>query len=270
MRRQSFEAAPSTPALQGGPRPHAALLLIDCQRAFLDGYWAQHFGTDQVEPIERAFANTIALLRRPALLSGCAVLRTKCYTDGDEAEHPPELDELLRDVPCVWKPTTDVTLNPRFHDWLRQRLAAGVQTLVVGGCTTTSCVRDSSQAIRRHYRDAVRIVVDRSLCGARVDNYLPNADRDPNLVRIYGRERCSGASPVELAELQMRTAGVEVVDAFDWAAAMPEGHRSPGAGDDVMTTPGSAGEAGCGAAAAAAPAAAALSAAVAGDAERAL
>eukprot|EP00747_Dinoflagellata_sp_TGD_P105837 gnl/TRDRNA2_/TRDRNA2_169671_c0_seq4.p1 gnl/TRDRNA2_/TRDRNA2_169671_c0~~gnl/TRDRNA2_/TRDRNA2_169671_c0_seq4.p1 ORF type:complete len:229 (-),score=39.55 gnl/TRDRNA2_/TRDRNA2_169671_c0_seq4:47-733(-) len=203
----------------GGRSPHTALLLIDCQKAFLTGYWAECFGTNQVGPIEKAFSNTVALLKKPQLLSGCAVICTKCYTHGEEAEFDDRLKPMLREVPCVHKPTTDVTLNPRFHDWFRVHLAAGVKTLVVGGCTTTSCVRVSSQAIRKAYPDiSLRVVVDLSLCGARVDNYLPNADQDPDLLRIYGPEKCHGASPVDLAVLQMRSSGVEVVDAYDWNA----------------------------------------------------
>lgn len=214
-----YDSLPAEAALQGGPRPHTALLLIDCQKAFLDGDWARYFGLDQVKPIEEAFAKTIALLRRPERLAGCAVLCTRCYTSGEEAEFEDSLRPLLAGVPCVWKPTTDVTRNPKFHDWFRQRLGEGVRTLVVGGCTTTSCVRVSSQAVRKQYGSPdLRVVVDLSLCGARVDNHLPNADQDPDLVRIYGPDRCRGSSPVDLAVLQMRSSGVEVVDAFDWEA----------------------------------------------------
>lgn len=216
--------------MQGGAAPTLALLLIDCQQAFLDGYWACSFGLEQVGPIQRAFNNTVALLESPRALSRCAVLCTRCYLEGAEAEYPPRLAVLLDRVPCVWKPSTDVTWNPLFHEWLRDRLAAGVRTLVIGGCTTTSCVRVSSQAIAREFSaDGLRVVVDRSLCGARGDNYLPNADQDPVLLRTYGAERCAGASPVELAELQMRTAGVEVVDGFAWPGAAEPGKDPAGA-----------------------------------------
>uniref|UniRef100_A0A7S4PTA9 Isochorismatase-like domain-containing protein n=1 Tax=Alexandrium monilatum TaxID=311494 RepID=A0A7S4PTA9_9DINO len=213
------DALPRQAALQGGPRPHTALLLIDCQKAFLTGSWALHFGLDQVKPIENAFRNTIELLRKPERLAGCAVLCTRCYLDTQEAEFDDDLRPLLDGVPYVWKPTTDVTRNPKFHDWFEERLAAGVRTLVVGGCTTTSCVRVSSQAVRKQYRSPdLKVVVDLSLCGARTDNLLPNADQDPDLLRIYGPERCKGSSPVDLAVLQMRNSGVEVVDSFDWEA----------------------------------------------------
>jgi len=201
----------------GGNKLHTALILIDCQKAFLSGGWARYFGLDQVSPIKSAFANTLDLLRSKEKLSGCDILCTKCYTEGDEADFVDELLPFLRDTPCVWKPNTNITQNPRFHDWFKDRLGAGVRTVVIGGCTTTSCVRVSSQAIRKLYPQGdLRVVVDLSLCGARRDNLLPNADQDPNLVRIYGRDRCKGLSPVDLAKTQMKASGVDVVDSFDW------------------------------------------------------
>ena len=47
---------------------------------------------------------------------------------------------------------------------------------------------------------------------------LRRADRDPVLVRIYGREFCQGKSAVDLAIEQMHRAGVEVIerDAGGW------------------------------------------------------
>jgi len=228
-RRTCFDHFPPEPAFQGGPRPHTALLLIDCQKAFLAGYWAHAFGLDQVAPIERAFRSTAELFQRPERLSGCAVLCTKCYTDGAEAEYDDALEPILRNVPCVWKPTTDVTRNPKFHVWFRERLEAGVRTLVIGGCTTTSCVRVSSQAIRRWSPTSdLRVVVDLSLCGARVDNHLPKAHEDPDLVQIYGLERCRGLSPVDLAIMQMRTNGVEVVESYNWDAPLENAATSAG------------------------------------------
>ena len=38
-----------------------ALLLIDFQRAFVTGYWASHFGFDQVQPIREAAQQTAKL-----------------------------------------------------------------------------------------------------------------------------------------------------------------------------------------------------------------
>lgn len=216
-------ATPLSPQ-EGGSSSHSALLLIDCQKAFLTGSWAQYFGLDQVGPIRQAFANTLSLLQQQDSLSDCAVMCTKCYTEGEEADYDDTLRPLLAGVPCIWKPSTDVTINPKFHEWFQKCLSMGVRTLVIGGCTTTSCVRVSSQSVREAYPDAgLRVVVDLSLCGAREDNYLPNADQHPGLVRIYGLKACTGASAVDLARRQMCANGVEVVDSFDW------GENAPGA-----------------------------------------
>ena len=58
--------------------------------------------------------------------------------------------------------------------------------------------------------------MDLSLCGARTDNYDPvQTLRDQKLVRIYG-DAAVGRSAVELAVAQMREAGVEVVDSYNW------------------------------------------------------
>ena len=65
----------------------------------------------------------------------------------------------------------------------------------------------------------VRVVVDLNLCGARKENFDHTAHYDPVLVRLYGREFCEGKSAVDLAIVQMKRAGVEVVEssnAFYW------------------------------------------------------
>eukprot|EP00660_Eupelagonema_oceanica_P006237 gene6237-8021_t len=113
---------------------------------------------------------------------------------------------------------------------MRAATGGGMRTLVIGGCTTTSCVRVSSVQILPRYAGAgLRVVVDLSLCGARRKNLLPHADRDPTLVRIYGRDRCAGRSAVDLAVVQMRDAGVEVVDRWDWAEHAPAHEAAAGA-----------------------------------------
>ena len=96
--------------------------------------------------------------------------------------------------------------------------------LVIGGCTTTSCVRVSSTEIAAQLDEQglngkLRLVVDLNLCGARSENFEKTADQDPVLVRIYGREFCKDKSAVDLAIVQMRRAGVEVLerDAGGWS-----------------------------------------------------
>ena len=44
------------------PRP-AGLLLIDLQRAFVDGIWRGYVPDEEVEPIKKSFQNRAKLLR---------------------------------------------------------------------------------------------------------------------------------------------------------------------------------------------------------------
>jgi len=205
-----------------GAAPKAALLLIDFQKAFVEGSWAKWFGIKQVADIVRAGKETTQLLTSGRLPKNTPVLCTKCYRTGIQDEpYLEEMEPFLRDMPWVHKPTMDVTWTRKFWKWLNAQSEAGIGTLVVGGCTTTSCVRVSSQQIARRLPEhglegKLRVVVDLDICGARSDNYLPNADKDSVLVRTYGKEYCAGKSAVDLAVFQMRQAGVEVVHGFAW------------------------------------------------------
>eukprot|EP00929_Paragymnodinium_shiwhaense_P092170 TRINITY_DN52047_c0_g1_i1.p1 TRINITY_DN52047_c0_g1~~TRINITY_DN52047_c0_g1_i1.p1 ORF type:complete len:231 (-),score=48.93 TRINITY_DN52047_c0_g1_i1:149-841(-) len=207
-------------------KPKAALLLIDMQKAFTVGQWASHFGGEQqVTDIARACEEAGKLLESGRLPASTPILSTKCYLAGSlEEPFVDILEPWLKDQPCIHKRTMDVTLNRRYEDWLRKIVEEhGVDVLVIGGCTTTSCVRVSSQRTmeilpRLRLPREVRVVVDLSLCGARSDNYDKTADQDPVLLRAYGLERCMGKSAVDLAILQMRSAGVEVLEdgPYEW------------------------------------------------------
>lgn len=200
------------------------LLLIDLQKAFTEGFWASSFGgAEDVKDIIRTCEATAELFDSARLPEGVPVLCTKCYLDGPSDEpYVDILESALRRFPCIHKPTMDVTLNPRFASWLFKQVEDGLNILVIGGCTTTSCVRVSSQQIVKlveaaNLADKVRVVVDIKLCGARQENYIKHAEQDPVLVRAYGKEFCIGKSAVELAIHQMRQAGVEVLeDGFEW------------------------------------------------------
>jgi len=202
--------------------PRVAVLLIDFQRAFLDGFWARHFGVHQVAPIRQAAERTAALFAQ-GVFSHLPVMASRCYLDPPDCETVDELVEHYQRhrVPWVWKPDTNITEADGFVEWLDAQMARGIHTLVIGGCTTTSCVRVSSQAVRRRLApDRLTVAVDLSLCGARTNNYEPaSATQDRRLVQLYG-DRVVGRSAVDLAVLQMQEAGVCVVPEFDWAAAI--------------------------------------------------
>ena len=207
---------PQTPPFDAPRPPTVALLYIDPQRGFTTGAWARHFG--DVEPIRRTFASVQTLLRSGAL-SGVPLLTTRVPYPPPDCDVDPSVS-LLATAPYVVKPTMDVTAHgDPFHRWMREQLSRGVKTLVVGGCTTTSCVRVSSQAIVRAYGPRLDVVVDLSLCAARAANYEKTAAEDADLLAIYGADLCRGRSAVDLAAWQMEQAGVRVVPSFEWRAA---------------------------------------------------
>ena len=197
-------------------------MLIDFQRAFLDGAWAKQHGvaSGEMRPIIAAAERAASvLLGQPTSFGAMPIMTTRCYLDGPDSELPPFLVECLpTDVPFVHKPTMDVMKSADFTGWMERQMdePEGVEVLVVGGCTTTSCVRVSSQAIQRHFSPkGLQVVVDLSLCGARVTNYCAqNAQQDIGLRQLFGSEMVKGRSAVELAILQMERAGVQVVTDF--------------------------------------------------------
>ena len=203
------------PSLPASPASSpVALLLIDPQLAFTEGAWACHFG--DVAPIRRAFAELRTLLTS-GVLERCSVslLTTRVPYSAPDCDVEPSLAPFLDAAPFVVKPNTDVTASDGFPEWLAARRGERLRRLVVGGCTTTSCVRVSSQRIKRAHPD-LDVVVDLSLCGARDANHEKTAAADAELVAIYGPELCHGRSAVDLAIHQMREAGVEVVERYHW------------------------------------------------------
>eukprot|EP01045_Picozoa_sp_COSAG04_P004496 COSAG04_NODE_196_length_20686_cov_2.719823_1_plen_203_part_00 len=152
------------------------------------------------------------------VLANTPALATRYYVDSPDDAPPPELAAALDPIPWVRKRGSDVMEADGFAPWLEERLAEGVRTLVVCGCTTTSCVRVSSQSVHRAYAArGLRVVVDLSLCGARLDNHDRDgrAAEDEVLLREYGEE-VGGRSAVDLALLQMRRSGVALVEEYPW------------------------------------------------------
>jgi hypothetical protein len=104
------------------------------------------------------------------------------------------------------KPGNSVFYQPinGFKDWLEFCVSKGKGTLIIGGCTLNSCVRVSSiESANRLKNRNIRVVVDLSICGARLRNYLPSS--------LY-----QGVSAVESAIRQMTAANVQVVRRVEW------------------------------------------------------
>ena len=132
------------------------LLLIDLQRSFTKGSWAAYFGYDQIQPIQAACEKTKMLLESDRIIrrgeddltnnssvmseisedSWAAVLNnsyipkdyilcTKCYlTDPSDSDFDESVKEILEkeEIPFIHKPTTNVCLNPAFHEWVRRKM----------------------------------------------------------------------------------------------------------------------------------------------------
>ncbi len=181
----------------------AALLIIDPQRSFTEGVWMQSIGigaSTDVEPITIAFNNCARLLK--LIYGRMEIMFTRC-------PFPPgsyDWDERLADIidskqNYFIKPGNSVFFPAHngYKDWLEHCVSKEKGTLIIGGCTLNSCVRVSSIESANHLKCRnMRVVVDLSICGARLRNYLPSSSYE-------------GVSAVESAIRQMTTANVEVV-----------------------------------------------------------
>ena len=112
------------------------------------------------------------------------------------------------------------------HDWFRGLRLKGINTVVIGGCTTTSCVRVSAIEVQKQFKSDLQVYVDLNICGARTSNEIK---RCSECIQQYLNQdgdydndckKCTSAedkmSPVDLAVNDMKDKGVMVVNAFDW------------------------------------------------------
>jgi hypothetical protein len=163
-----------------------ALILIDPQNGFInDGSWSRMFPIGQSTPILEAFNRIVLFLR-------------------------------------AYKPHTNLSICPGVHQWLHEQLEAKLD-VVIGGCTITSCVRDSSIQMKKMFSQ-LNFYVDQNLCAARKDNYVQRCQKCFERYMIDGSssiQECAICiskdlteqivSPVQLAYQQMKDAGVNVV-----------------------------------------------------------
>ncbi|XP_078343197.1 uncharacterized protein LOC144628945 [Oculina patagonica] len=206
------------------------LLLIDLQRAFVDGIWRAYIPDEEVEPIKKSFQNCAKLLGSG--LNNVPILMTRCPFEGNDFELHESLTSVVdKNQRYVIKPSTSVMHAYGFREWVeKELLKQGINTLVIGGCTTTSCVRVSSMRTQKAFASkGLQVVVDLSLCGARKCNYV---QRCPSCMQMYmdfgdiepscnPHCTCGGTdveiiSPVDKAVQCMRDEGIEVVETFDW------------------------------------------------------
>lgn len=133
-------------------KPIQGLLLIDVQLAFLpNGCWANCFEKGQTDPIVKAFDNIYK--RANQLFDNqtfkCVAL-TKCYLNAPDGEYPDFLKSIVKNNNYLFfhKHDTDATENPFFCEFMHNSIyEKNMNRLVIGGCTTTSCIRVSSSQI---------------------------------------------------------------------------------------------------------------------------
>lgn len=182
-------------------RGKSALLIIDPQHAFTGGTWMRSFGRKEVGPIRAAFG-----AGAQGLPEDLETVFTRCPFPPESYEWEQSFQAVLSPAQAYFvKPGNSVLWPPTngFREWAESLLERGRDTLVVGGCTLTSCVRVSAVDVITHLRGRLKVLVDLRTCGARVSNYNRSAE--------FG-----GVSPVEAAVTEMRAVGVEVVPKVDW------------------------------------------------------
>ena len=186
----------------------ATLLIIDPQRSFTEGAWMQSIGkgaATDVKPIVIAFRDCSRLLN--FIYGRMEIMFTRCPFPPGSYDWDDRLAGIIDSKqPYFIKPGNSVFFPPLngFKDWLEHCITKGKRTLIIGGCTLNSCVRISSiETMDRFKNRNLRVVVDLSICGARLRNFLPSS--------LY-----EGVSAVESAISQMKAAGVQVVRRVEW------------------------------------------------------
>jgi len=185
-----------------------AVLLIDPQRSFTSGAWMQSIGAQalkDVVPIQRAFANCAVLLEK--YYHTLAFMFTRCPFPPTSYVWDERLDGTIDTAQLYFiKPGNSVLFPPHngFREWVGRCLQGGKNILVMGGCTLNSCLRVSAIETQEFFQNQnLQVVVDLSLCGARLRNYVPGLQFE-------------GFSAIESAVRQMLSAGVQVVQRVTW------------------------------------------------------
>ena len=185
-----------------------ALLIIDPQRSFTEGVWMQSIGDGaaiDVKPISIAFKNCCDILK--ALYGRMEIMFSRCPFPPGSYDWDGRLAAIIDSRQHYFiKPGNSILFPPLngFREWLTRCIEGGIRTLVIGGCTLNSCVRVSAIDIQQMFKsNHLQVVVDLSICGARLRNYLPSP--------LYGE-----VSAVASAVSQMTTAGVQVVRRVEW------------------------------------------------------
>ena len=206
------------------------LLLIDLQQSFTVGSWKKsvfHCLKDGVTVIDKCFERCSQLLGQIPTDQSLILSICPFYLEADR-NLDPKISRFVNKTHRIFlKPGNCILHSFGFETYLNSLLLTHPQldTILMGGCTLTSCIRVSSCALKRRFSDRLRVVVSLELSGARDANYLkrcPSCLSDYMEGNIFGCapvENCAdcagvgsdGISPVDMAVRNMREAGCVVV-----------------------------------------------------------
>ena len=209
-----------------------ALVLLDCQQSFVSGIWMSGIGKTDVEPIVAAFDKIADLL--PKLSTDVKVMMSQCPfpAPSDFDLYPPVQTAVMKrgadTIKRVIKPGNSILRASGAIHWLDTAIfESGVRTVIVAGCTLTSCVRVTALDIQKRYganAAGFQTGVDLSLCGARSCNYVVRCNSCMGAyLRGFDTGQCTHIydvllqSPVGKTVSDLRDAGVRVYDSFDWS-----------------------------------------------------
>lgn len=190
------------------PVDKAAVLVIDPQRSFTQGVWMKSIGSKaelDVKPIQLAFERCARFLHESDGL--IETMFTRCPFPPESYDWDDVFTGIIDPRQLYFVKPGNSVLFPRtngFREWVENFINKDKKTLIIGGCTLNSCVRISSIETQRYFKEKeLQIVVDLSLCGARLSNFMPSSE--------YG-----GLSAVESAVSEMIDAGVKVAQSVRW------------------------------------------------------
>ncbi|GAB1602748.1 uncharacterized protein LOC115232409 [Argonauta hians] len=208
---------------------NVALILIDLQKSFVSGSWMKCFGEEDISNIKSSFDTCLSLLRY--LPPDLPVLFTRVPFGREyDFQFYDEIDAIVaeRKYKCIIKSDTNIMEADGINNWMDMIMRNKISSVVIGGCVTTSCIRNSSCHLVKHYKNmnnAPNFIVDLNLCAARNQNYIPRCslcmNKYLNGISDYFCGQCDTLgedlkSPVDRAVSDMKNAGVIVVDKFDW------------------------------------------------------
>ncbi|KAI6650654.1 hypothetical protein LOD99_7704 [Oopsacas minuta] len=195
------------------------ILLIDTQQAFTVGSWRQHVvPPDGVNAIIQAFQRCSLLLRDTPPSSLLIFSLCPFLLSNDFSLDPQVTRYITKEHKLVLKPGNCILDADGFESHIDYLLQAHpeVDSILIGGCTLTSCIRVSSCSVYNKYSDRLRVIVSMELCGARDDNYKKRclSCMRKYIDRIYTKncvecvkEGGDKMSPVEKAIADMRQVG---------------------------------------------------------------